>query len=78
MAGRQYYTPTTLDDWERADNYNSSHLIRADPILESALKNSADNGLPDISVTDVQGKFLNLLARSVGAKRILKVGTLGG
>ena len=70
--------PTTPADWARADEYNSAHLIPADPALDHALKNSVDNGLPDISVTDIQGRFLNLLAKTMGAKRILEVGTLGG
>ncbi len=69
---------STSEVWTRVDHYNSSFLIPSDPALESALKNSADSGLPDIAVNDVQGKLLNLFARSVGAKRIVEVGTLGG
>jgi len=69
---------TTLKDWERADAYFNSFLMRNDPVLEAASDKSDKHGLPDISVTPAQGKFLHLLARSIGAKRVLEVGTLGG
>jgi predicted O-methyltransferase YrrM len=72
------FAPTTMQDWERSDTYHNSFLISKDDVLEAALKNNFDNGLPDISVTAAQGKFLKLLALSIGAKRILEVGTLGG
>lgn len=80
MSRSMYHTQktTTIQDWTRADKYNVEHLLPADPILEAAVKECEDNGLPDISVTDVQGKFLHLLMKSIGAKRILEVGTLGG
>ncbi|KAK7460978.1 hypothetical protein VKT23_008906 [Stygiomarasmius scandens] len=78
----QVYKETSLEDWTRSDHYHNSFLIPSDneeaDILEKALKNSSDSGLPDIAVTKAQGKFLNLLAKSLGAKRILEVGTLGG
>ncbi|KAK7444497.1 hypothetical protein VKT23_015178 [Stygiomarasmius scandens] len=79
----QVYKETSLEDWTRSDHYHNSFLIPSDNdeeanILEKALKNSSDSGLPDIAVTKAQGKFLNLLAKSLGAKKILEVGTLGG
>ncbi|KAK0486459.1 O-methyltransferase-domain-containing protein [Armillaria novae-zelandiae] len=70
--------PTTLADWERSDNYHNSHLLQKDQTLEFTLQNSDANGLPTIAVSHAQGKFLYLLAKSIGAKRILEVGTLGG
>ncbi|KAK7042811.1 O-methyltransferase family 3 protein [Favolaschia claudopus] len=78
MAGRQDYHPTSQEDWARSDNYHNSFLLPQDQILDDVLKNSIDKGLPEIAVSAAQGKFLNLLARSVQAKRILEVGTLGG
>nr|WP_245530363.1 O-methyltransferase [Cellulomonas flavigena] len=39
---------------------------------------ASDAGLPDIAVSAAQGRLLELLARSVGARRILEIGTLGG
>ena len=35
-------------------------------------------GLPEISVSPVLGKFLYMLAKLAGARRILEIGTLGG
>ncbi|KIJ98657.1 hypothetical protein K443DRAFT_103603 [Laccaria amethystina LaAM-08-1] len=75
---RQDYQPTTLDDWERSDKYHNSFLLSPDPALEAAAKRNDEHGLPEIAVSRAQGKFLNLLAQSIGAKRILEVGTLGG
>ncbi|KAK7049809.1 hypothetical protein VNI00_005239 [Paramarasmius palmivorus] len=75
----QPFQVTTIDDWARSDRYHNSFLLpEHDDGLESALKRSRENGLPDIAVSAAQGRFLNLLVKSVGAKRVLEVGTLGG
>jgi len=62
----------------RSDNYHNRFLISPDDTLTSALKLSEQNGLPPYAVSEAQGKFLNLLAKSIQARRILEVGTLGG
>lgn len=72
------FAPTSIDDWGRSDEYHNSFLIRADAGIEAALENSHKNGLRDIAVSKAQGKFLKLLVQSLGAKRVLEVGTLGG
>jgi predicted O-methyltransferase YrrM len=64
--------------WVKVDRYIEDLLIPPDPILDAAQKASAAAGLPDIAVTPSQGKFLHLLARMHGARRILEIGTLGG
>jgi predicted O-methyltransferase YrrM len=66
------------DNWARADRYVSERLIGTDSALDAAIATNADAGLPPIDVAPVQGKFLHLLARAVGAKRVLEIGTLGG
>jgi predicted O-methyltransferase YrrM len=53
-------------------------LVGDDPTLTAALQDSAVAGLPSIAVSAQQGKFLNLLATAMGAKRVLEIGTLGG
>src|SRR5207302_1334665 len=53
-------------------------LAPADAALDAALRDSAAAGLPPIHVSANQGKLLMLLARSIGARRILEIGTLGG
>lgn len=64
--------------WDAVDRFAERHLIGEDPALQAALQASADAGLPAIAVTPSQGKLLHLLARSIGARRILEIGTLGG
>jgi predicted O-methyltransferase YrrM len=66
------------DTWDDVDRYIDEHLIGTDPALEAALEDSAAAGLPPIAVTPAQGKLLHLLARSIGARSILEIGTLGG
>ena len=70
--------PPTYEDFKRSDEYHNSFLIGDDPVLDAAQQLSKDGGLPNIAVSAAQGKLLNLLAKSIGAKRILEVGTLGG
>src|SRR5689334_6312385 len=66
------------DIWDRVDEYLTERLIGADPALDAALADSAAAGLPAIQVSAPQGKLLQLLARIIGARRILEIGTLGG
>ncbi len=64
--------------WAAVDDYICAHLAPSDATLDAALKASDAAGLPAIQVTPNQGKLLELLARSIGARRILEIGTLGG
>ena len=64
--------------WSQVDTYICDHLVPADDHLTQALERSKAAGLPDIAVAPNQGKMLNLLAKLMGAKRILEIGTLGG
>jgi predicted O-methyltransferase YrrM len=66
------------DEWTAVDRYFEDRLIGDDPALDAALKASTKAGLPQIAVSPSQGKLLHLLAMSIGATRILEVGTLGG
>ncbi|MGH2807664.1 MAG: O-methyltransferase [Actinomycetota bacterium] len=63
--------------WEAVDRYICEMLVGADEALDAALSASDAAGLPAISVTPNQGKFLMLLARIHGARSILEIGTLG-
>jgi predicted O-methyltransferase YrrM len=62
----------------QVDEYFEGLLVRSDPILEAALGAGLAAGMPQIQVSPTQGKFLHLLARIQGARRILEVGTLAG
>lgn len=70
--------PMTDSLWHDTDTYLAEHLVEDDKALESALQESAAAGLPAIAVSPLQGKFLYILARLIGARRVLEVGTLGG
>lgn len=63
--------------WAGVDRYIDETVVQPDPVLEAALASAREAGLPDISVSASQGKLLHLLARAIGARRILEVGTLG-
>jgi predicted O-methyltransferase YrrM len=64
--------------WIAVDRYITGAVLSSDPVLDVALETSAAAGLPQIQVSPAQGKFLHLLARAIGARRILEIGTLGG
>lgn len=68
----------TQASWDDVDRYLNSVLAPHDGALDAALASSAAAGLPEIAVTPTQGKLLWLLARAIGARRILEIGTLGG
>ena len=60
------------------DDYLAGLLLPVDPALERVLARSRQAGLPDIAVSPLQGRLLQLLVQLVGARRVLEVGTLGG
>lgn len=69
-----------MDDaqWSVVDDYICRTLLPADAALDGALQRGTEAGLPPINVAPNQGKFLHLLARIRGARRILEIGTLAG
>ncbi len=68
----------TQEQWTAVDRYITDLLVPADPALDGALQAAADAGLPAINVAPNQGKLLHILARAIGARRVLEIGTLGG
>lgn len=68
----------TLELWTAVDHYLTDLVVQPDGSLDAALEASTAAGLPAISVSPTQGKLLEILARILGAKRILEIGTLGG
>jgi len=64
--------------WAAVDRYIEDELLGSDEALEAALESSRQADLPAIAVSASQGKLLNLIARLMGARRILEIGTLGG
>jgi predicted O-methyltransferase YrrM len=64
--------------WMAVDAFIAEGLVPGDEALDAALAASEAAGLPAINVAPNQGKLLMLLARAIGAHRILEIGTLGG
>lgn len=71
-------TETLPQTWSEVDGYITSTLVRPDPALNQALAATEAAGLPAIAVSAPQGKLLHLMARMMGARTILEIGTLGG
>ena len=66
------------DIFAKVDEFAASKLIGNDEGLSQCIANSVRNGLPNIKVSAVQGKFLMMQALLAKSKRILEIGTLGG
>jgi predicted O-methyltransferase YrrM len=64
--------------WTTVDDYLAEKLLPSDPALGGAIERNTAARLPAIDVSPLQGRFLYLLAKLHGARRILEIGTLGG
>jgi predicted O-methyltransferase YrrM len=64
--------------WNDVEDWIRGRVIPDDDALTEAVERSDAGGLPSIQVDPTMGKFLNLVARMVGAQRILEIGTLAG
>ncbi|MCW5877269.1 MAG: O-methyltransferase [Anaerolineales bacterium] len=64
--------------WQQVDDFLEKLLAPDDPTLSAALAAAEAAGLPAIQVSRMQAQFLHILARAIGARRILELGTLGG
>jgi predicted O-methyltransferase YrrM len=71
-------TVMSENTWSAVDDYLSDVLLGTDPVLDATVARADAAGLPSIQVSATQGKQLMLLARAIGARRVLEVGTLGG
>lgn len=68
----------TTDIFEKVDTYISNLLAPEDKALADTMKSHNTEGLPQISITANQGKFLQVMAMLCNATKILELGTLGG
>ena len=64
--------------FQQVDDYISNLLGDEDDVLKQTIQSLEAHNIPQISVSANQGKFLQIMAKLVGAKRILELGTLGG
>ncbi len=60
------------------DRYIGALFAPEDDALKSARAQMQREGMPEINVSASEGKLLQVLARIIGANRILEIGTLGG
>jgi predicted O-methyltransferase YrrM len=65
---------SAAERWTAVERYLTERLAPPDPALAAAL----DSGLPPHEVSPLEGKLLHLLARTVGARTVLELGTLAG
>ena len=65
------------DRWAEVDELVGATIAPDDEVLRHAVERCEAAGLPAIQVSPPQGKLLNLLARSIGARTVLEFGTLG-
>ncbi len=64
--------------FESVDLYISRLFHDEDECLKATEQTIVESGIPHISVSSNQGKFLHILAKLSNAKKILEMGTLGG
>jgi len=64
--------------FESVDHYISNLVGQEDEALAAATRSLKETGMPAISVSPNQGKFLQILALLCNAKNILELGTLAG
>jgi predicted O-methyltransferase YrrM len=67
-----------MDTWQQTDDHLTDLFGLEDDVLRAALDATIAAGLPQIQVSAVLGRFLQLQARAIGARRILEIGTLAG
>ena len=68
----------TQEIWTSVETFFEGLLIHEDDALRAAQKAATAAGLPPIEVSAAMGKFMHLVARMMGARNILEIGTLGG
>ena len=68
----------TQNKWTAIDRYIEDQLLPSEPVFNEVLDAAAKAGLPPHNVSPSQGKLLQLLAQTQGARTILEIGTLAG
>jgi predicted O-methyltransferase YrrM len=64
--------------YSRVDAYIDDLFGLDDPLMRGVLQSTTDAGMPEIQISASQGKFLYLLAKIAGARKILEIGSLAG
>jgi predicted O-methyltransferase YrrM len=66
------------ETWSAVDEYVVQALGLDEPLFTDVQQACDEAGLPSIQVSAAQGKFLEILVRMTGTRRVLELGTLGG
>jgi predicted O-methyltransferase YrrM len=64
--------------WREVDDLFAGKFLGEDEALKACQREAKAAGLPHFAVSAAQGKMLHVLAKSIGARRILEIGALGG
>jgi caffeoyl-CoA O-methyltransferase len=64
--------------FKNVDEYINGLFVKEDEALKNVDASIREAGIPSISISANQGKFLHLLAKLINAKKILEIGTLAG
>ena len=67
-----------MDRWHAVDDHLVDLFDLDDDALRATVAATAAAGMPQIQVSATLGRFLNVQARAIGARRILEIGTLAG
>ncbi len=85
MSGQPIITPApiapapiTQERIAEVDRWIARHLLPEDAMMNAVLEANQRAGLQAIDVSPLHAGFLALLVHSIGARRVLEIGTLGG
>ncbi len=67
-------TPVT----EEIEFYLWRYFSAEDEFLYNLRMEAKEEGMPEISISPVQGLFLQMLIKSINARKVLEIGSLGG
>lgn len=68
----------TQEQWTAVDDYLHSLFAPHDDVLDAVLRSAREAELPEIQVQPMLGKMLEVMIRSIQARNVLEIGTLGG
>ena len=66
------------NEHQAVERYIWSTYAPEDPVLREIRERSAAAGLPEIQLTALDARHLEILVRAAGARRAVEIGTLGG
>src|SRR5262245_28364810 len=67
-----------IDNPDQVDEYVRRLFAPEDAALAAIPLRQKKEGLPAIQISPTEGKLIQVLLRSIGAKRVLEIGALGG